>query len=195
MPLRSNATRWGSVAKFFHWLMALLILGNGALGLFMDGLRPSLNKINVFALHKSIGLTVLALFLLRLLWRTADRRPPDEPGPRWQQLAAHATHAVLYLIVVALPLSGWLFNSAHGYPLQWFKLFNLPALVDKNTDLASWMLGAHEYLFWFLCLVLVAHVGAALKHHLIDHDNVLRRMLPFARPRTSANPSDPGESR
>jgi cytochrome b561 len=183
MSLRSDGQRWGSAARFFHWIMALGILGNGVWGLLMTQMSPSMSKISVYALHKSIGLTVLALFLLRLLWRLFDRRPPDEPAPRWQQLAAHVTHGVLYLLIAAIPLSGWLFNSAHGYPLQWFKLFSVPALAAKNDDLAHLAHSVHLYLFWLLLLVLVAHVGAALKHHLIDRDNVLRRMLPFGRPR------------
>jgi cytochrome b561 len=195
MPLRSDATRWGSIARFFHWLMALAILGNGCFALWMDGLRPSLQKINMFALHKSIGLTVLALFALRLAWRMFDRRPPDEPAPRWQQWAAHAVHALLYVLIVAIPLTGWLFNSAHGYPLQWFKLFNLPALTAKNDELSHLAGTVHQYLFWFLLLVLVAHVGGALKHHLIDRDNVLRRMLPFGRPRPPVAKANDGDSR
>jgi len=183
MSLRSNDRQWGSIARFFHWITALGILGNGVWGLLMTDMKPSMSKINVFALHKSIGLTVLALFLLRLLWRAIDRRPPDEPGPRWQQLAAHAVHGVLYLMIAAIPLTGWWFNSLRGFPLQWFKLFNLPAIAGKNEELAKTAVMIHEYLFWLLLLVLVAHVGGALKHHLIDKDNVLRRMLPLGRPR------------
>ena len=181
MNLRSNDRQWGSVAKLFHWIIALAILGNGTFGLLMDLARPGMQKLNWLALHKSIGLTVLALALLRVLWRWGDGRPPDEPAPRWQQWAARAVHGVLYVLIVALPLSGWWFNSVTGKPLQWFKLFNLPALAAKNDGLRGFAQGVHEYLFWFLLLVLVAHVGAALKHHVFDNDNVLRRMLPFGR--------------
>ena len=186
MSLRSNDRQWGSVAKFFHWIIALAILGNGIFGLLMDQARSPMQKINWLALHKSIGLTVLALFLLRVLWRLADRRPQEESTPRWQQLAAHLTHGVLYVLIAALPLSGWWFNSLTGKPLQWFKLFNLPALVGANGDLSNLAHAVHEYLFWFLLLVLVAHVGAALKHHVFDRDNVLRRMLPFGRVRNDS---------
>jgi cytochrome b561 len=181
MSLRSDEHRWGAAAKLFHWLTALLIVTTGTIGLLMGDMKPSMNKISVFALHKSIGLTVLALFALRLLWRLIDRRPRDQPAPRWQQWAAHATHGVLYLLIAAIPLSGWLFNSLHGYPLQWFKQFNVPALADKNEAAADVALVVHETLFWTLVAVLVFHVGAALKHHLLDRDNVLRRMLPFGR--------------
>ena len=186
MSLRSNGRQWGSVAKFFHWLIALAILGNGTFGLLMDEASSPMQKINWLALHKSIGLTVLALFLLRVLWRWNDGRPPEEPAPRWQQLTARLTHGVLYALIAAIPLSGWWFNSITGKPLQWFKLFNVPALTAKNDDLRHFAHGVHEYLFWFLLLVLVVHVGAALKHHVFDRDKVLRRMLPFGRPRNNS---------
>jgi cytochrome b561 len=193
MNLRSTPFQWGWVAKSFHWIIALAILGNGLFGLLMDLAHSPMQKINWLALHKSIGLTVLALALLRILWRWRDGRPAEEAAPRWQKLAAHAVHAVLYMLIVAMPLSGWWFNSVSGKPLQWFKLFNLPALAAKNDDIRHFAHGVHEYLFWFLLLVLVAHVGAALKHHVFDNDNVLRRMLPFGRLRRDV--ISKGESR
>jgi cytochrome b561 len=167
------------------------IIGNGTFALLVDLARSPMQKINWIALHKSIGLTVLALVLLRILWRKLDRRPREEAGSRWQRWAARAVHATLYGLVVALPLSGWWFNSVAGKPLQWFKLFNLPALATKNEALSHWAHGVHEYLYWFLLLVLAAHVGAALKHHLQHNDDVLRRMLPFARLRNGS--TSPGE--
>lgn len=181
MKFRSSAQHWGSISKFFHWVIALAILGNGTFGLLMDLAGSPMRKINWLALHKSIGLTVLALVLLRMLWRWHDGRPAEQPGPRWQMLSARLLHGVLYVVIVAIPLSGWWFNSVTGKPLQWFKLFNLPALTAKNDGLRDVVHGVHEYLFWLLLLLLVAHVGAALKHHVFDNDNVLRRMLPFGR--------------
>ncbi|TAL88604.1 MAG: cytochrome b [Rhodanobacter sp.] len=181
MSLRSNERQWGSISKSFHWIIALAILCNGIFGLLMDLASSPMQKINWLALHKSIGLTVLALVLLRMPWRWRDGRPAEEPAPRWQMLAARVVHGVLYVVTLAIPLTGWWFNSVSGKPLQWFKLFNLPALAAKNDPLRDFAHGVHEYLFWFLLLVLVAHVGAALKHHVFDNDNVLRRMLPFVR--------------
>lgn len=181
MSLRSNDRRWGSAAKFFHWTVALLIIGNGIFGLSMDLAHGPMQKINWLALHKSIGLTVLALFVLRVLWRWRDGRPREDAAPRWQQLAAHTVHGLLYVLILALPLTGWWFNSIAGKPLQFFKLFNLPALAEANPDLRGFAGEVHEYLFWFLVLLLVAHVGGALKHHFADRDNTLLRMLPFRR--------------
>lgn len=196
MAIKSNDRQWGSVARTFHWLMALLIIGNGALGLYMHELKPSMDKISIYAIHKSIGLTVLALFLLRLSWRWFDPRPRDLPMPQWQKFAAHAAHGALYVLMLAMPLSGWLFNSAHGNPLQWFKLFNLPALVEKDKPLADFFGDTHEILFWILVTILVAHVSGALMHHVVKRDNTLRRMLPFSRwLGSNPQPTTPSESK
>lgn len=181
MPLKSNAERWGSVAQWLHWLMAIGIIGAGALGWYMEGLPRGMDKIDAYALHKSIGLTVLALLVLRVAWRVFDRGPREEPAPRWQRLAARATHGLMYLLMLAIPLSGWLYNSARGYPLQWFKWINLPALVEKNDALGDFADQAHEFLAWVLAALLLAHAGAALVHHWFERDNTLLRMLPFAR--------------
>ncbi len=190
MTLRNNARHWGSVSKFFHWTIALAILCNGTFGLLMDLASSPMRKIGWLALHKSIGLTVLALVLLRILWRWGGGRPAEEPAPRWQMLAARAVHGMLYVVIVAIPLTGWWFNSVSGKPLQWFKLFNLPPLAAKDDALRHFAQNVHEYLFWFLLLLLLAHVGAALKHHVFDDDDVLRRMLPFARLRPRPTTGD-----
>ncbi len=181
MSLRSTRRQWGSVAKFLHWSTALLIIGNGIFGLAMDLARSPMQQINWLALHKSIGLTVLALLLLRLLWRWRDDRPAEEPAPHWQKISAHAVHGALYVLIAALPLSGWWFNSIAGKPLQFFKLFNLPALAAADREMRHTAHALHEYLFWILVAVLVPHIAGALKHHLLDRDNVLLRMLPFRR--------------
>lgn len=183
MKLRSDDRHWGSVAKSFHWIVALAILGNGVFGLCMDLASNPMQKINWLALHKSIGLTVLALMVLRLAWRWGDGRPRELPAPRWQLLVSRATHAALYLLALAMPLTGWWFNTVTGKPLQWFKLFNLPGLGAKSDALRHVAHTVHESMFWLIVLVLVLHVGAALKHHVFDGDNVLRRMLPFGKPR------------
>jgi cytochrome b561 len=182
MPLKSDANRWGVGARTLHWLMAVLIITLGLVGLYMADLPNSPQKIKIYALHKSIGLTVLALLLLRVAWRMADRRPDDVPMPRWQVLAARGVHALLYVFMLVLPLSGWLYNSASGYPLQWFGLFNLPSLTGgSDAALKGTAHAVHEYGFYGLVLLLLAHVGGALKHHFVDRDETLIRMLPLLR--------------
>lgn len=179
MPLRSTEAGWGALIRAFHWTIAALIVAQGAIGLTMVqmGLTPA--KVRVFALHKSIGMTILALVLLRIVWRLTERRPADPPAmPRWQRRAAHALHFALYLLILAIPLSGWWFNSASNAPLVWFGWFDLPSLTGGFDP--TWKpraLLVHQTLFWILVALLVAHVGAALWHHFRQRDDVLMRMI------------------
>ncbi|MGH8212413.1 MAG: cytochrome b [Rhodanobacteraceae bacterium] len=184
MPLRNTDTRWGAVAQAFHWLIAVLILAQGALGLTMVELGMTPAKVRVFALHKSLGLTILALALLRLAWRLGQRAPRDPPMPRWQHVASRASHCLLYVLILALPLSGWLFNSAANFPLEWFGLVHVPNLTQGlDPELKALALGAHVTFFWILVGVVVLHALAALWHHFRQRDDVLLRMLPGNRKR------------
>ncbi len=194
MNLRNNHDQWGAVAKFFHWSMALGILCNGIWGLVMVGMVPSTTKTNIFTLHKSVGLTILALFVLRLAWRMSEHAPPDEPMPNWQRRAAHTVHVLLYMLSAAIPISGWWLSSVAGKLPHWFFLFQVPTLTTKHTASTSFAIKVHEYLFFTLLSLLVLHVAAAVKHQL-DGSKVLRRMLPFCRVRepddiSSRDPTD-----
>ncbi|WP_455385624.1 cytochrome b [Acidihalobacter prosperus] len=180
--LRSTSIRWGAVARFFHWSVALLILAQATIGLYMIGLPLSVAKLKIFLLHKSLGLTVFALVLLRLAWRLYDARPLPPVGmATWQQRLARLTHLALYLLLVVMPLSGWVYNSASGFPLPWFGLVQLPAIAPTSKSLAAAALLVHKSAFWSLMVLLALHVGAALDHHWRVGDDVLRRMLPFAK--------------
>lgn len=179
MPLRSTEAGWGALVRVFHWLIAALIITQGIIGLAMVqmGLTPA--KVRVFALHKSIGITILGLVLLRIAWRLGERQPADPPAmPHWQRLAARAVHVALYVLILAIPLSGWWFNSASNAPLVWFGFFRIPSLTGGYDPV--WKPRAlllHQTLFWILVALLVVHVGAALWHHFRQRDDVLRRML------------------
>ncbi|MBS0383454.1 MAG: cytochrome b [Proteobacteria bacterium] len=179
MPLRSTDSGWGVLVRAFHWSIAILILVQATIGLTMVGMGLTPAKVRVFALHKSIGITILALVLLRIAWRLTERRPADPAGmPRWQVRAAHALHLVLYGLILAIPLSGWWFNSASNAPLVWFGWFDVPSLTGGYDPV--WKPRAlllHQTLFWVLVVLLVGHVGAALWHHFRQRDDVLRRML------------------
>jgi cytochrome b561 len=180
---RSDATRWGSVARFFHWTIALFVIGLLVGGLTMTDMKVSPDKFKLYALHKSFGITVLGLMLLRFAWRGVDPRPQDVPGMApVVAFAAHAVHRLLYVALIAMPISGWVYNSASNFPLQWFGLINLPAIVSADKDLKHLAHEVHEFLAWTIIALLLAHVAGALKHHFIDRDDTLRRMLPFARP-------------
>ncbi|WP_411832815.1 cytochrome b [Pseudoxanthomonas mexicana] len=189
MTLKNTTERWGAVSKLFHWIIVALLLVVAGIGLSMGDLPNGPRKINVYALHKAIGLTILALVALRLAWRLYAGAPRAVDGtPPWQQRVAAITHAALYLLMLAIPLSGWVLNSAAGYPLQWFKLFNLPALTGRDRELQAMAEQAHALMFWLLALLVLAHVGAALYHHLFRNDDTLRRMLPAWRRKPSLPP-------
>ncbi len=179
MTLKNTPERWGGVSQLLHWAVAALILVMAWLGLTMEDLPNGPDKIRTYALHKSIGITILTLVALRLLWRLYAGAPRAEPGsPRWQERIAGLTHFAIYALLFAMPLSGWVLNSAAGFPLQWFGLVNLPYIVEKNYDLHELAADAHELMFWLLALLVVAHAGAAFYHHLFRRDATLARMLP-----------------
>jgi cytochrome b561 len=187
MALKSDAAQWGSLARFFHWAVVLLILTQAVIGLVMVELPKRPSTIPVYSFHKSLGLTILALAVLRLVWRVFDPRPEDASGmPRWQTIGARCGHALLYGLLFAVPLSGWLFDSASSLrPLYWFDLIHVPSLTGgKNEAIKEFAQEAHEWLFWLLALVAAGHAGMALVHHFVNRDDTLRRMLPWrVRPR------------
>lgn len=190
MTIRNTADRWGAVSQSLHWLVVVLIAVIAGLGLTMVELPNNPDKIRLYALHKSLGLTLLALVVLRLAWRTYAGAPVPVAGtPRWQERIATLTHVALYVLLLAQPLTGWLFNYAAGFPLQWFGLFNLPRNPAADSDLRDLAKSLHEAGFWLLLLLVVTHVGAALYHHLFLRDATLMRMLPQRRRRET--PADP----
>lgn len=183
MPSTARRDRWTGPAIALHWLIAVLVLGMAILGLFMTELPNNPTKVKVYALHKSIGLSVLALVGARLLWRLFHRPPAPVPGmPRWQHVAAVGTHWAMYALLFAIPVSGWAYNSAANFPLQWFGLFNLPGLVAADLDAKPFWKAVHWWSFCALAALVAVHAAAALKHHYLDRDATLERMLPrFAR--------------
>jgi cytochrome b561 len=171
-------TRYTGVAMGFHWLLALLIVGTFCVGLYMADLPFSLSRVKLFNYHKWAGVTVLALSALRLLWRLTHRPPADLPAPQWQQRAAHATHVALYALFFAVPLVGWAYSSAAGFPIVLFGVLPLPDFVPHDKALAELIKPWHETLAWAMALLVALHVAAALKHHFIDKDGLLDRMRP-----------------
>lgn len=168
-------------AVALHWLIALLITCGFSLGAYMVDLHISPRKVRFYAYHKWIGITVLALVLIRSVWRLTHKPPPEEPMPRWQLRTTHLTHYLLYALLIATPLCGWLDTSAAGIPVVYLKLWQLPDLVHKNRDLAKVLVEIHGFLAWTLLWVVLLHTAAAFKHHFIDHDSTLKRMLAWRR--------------
>ena len=175
-----NTDRWGATSQLLHWTIAVLILSIGAVGLVMGELPRSPKWFWVYTLHKSLGLTVLALVLVRIAWRLyAGAPPPVEGTPRWQARLASFTHGAIYVLILAMPLSGWLYDSASGLrPFRWFGLAEVPKLSPPHEALADAMHETHELLFWVLIALVIGHAGAALYHHFVRRDATLARMLP-----------------
>ncbi|HEX8783568.1 MAG TPA: cytochrome b [Steroidobacteraceae bacterium] len=180
MAVRNTEHRWGALAQFFHWLIVVLLIVQVTLASLADDLPPGTKKLALLARHKSVGITILMLVILRLLWRSLNLTPllPDTLKP-YERVLARFTHATLYVLLFAMPLSGWMMSSARGFPVSWFGLFTLPDLVPKNRSLYEALLTTHQTLAWVLAAVVTLHVAAALKHHFMLRDHVLRRMLPF----------------
>jgi cytochrome b561 len=177
--LANTADAWGAPAKFLHWTVALLILVQIGLGFAAALWRLSPLKLELFVWHKSTGMLILALMLARLAWRLANRSPTlPRDTPDWERRAAHASHAALYVLAIALPLSGWVINSAAAVPFSVFWLVPLPSIVAPDEHVEELAKLVHFSLLVALCLVLAVHIGAALRHHLIKRNDVLRRMLP-----------------
>ena len=175
-----NTDRWGATSQLLHWTIAVLILSIGAVGLVMGELPRSPKWFWVYTLHKSLGLTVLALVLVRIAWRLYAGAPPPVAGtPRWQARLASLTHGAIYVLILAMPLSGWLYDSASGLrPFRWFGLAEVPKLSPPHEALADAMHETHELLFWVLIALVIGHAGAALYHHFVRRDATLARMLP-----------------
>jgi cytochrome b561 len=180
MPLTNSTTRWGHVAQLLHWVIVILILVQVLIGLQAVDLPLGMKKLALLAKHKSFGMTILGLAVLRLAWRATNRTPelPDTLKS-WERVLAHVTHWGLYGLLFALPITGWLMSSARGFPVSWFGLVQIPDLVSRNQGLYDAMLQTHHMLVYLLYAVVLLHVAAALKHHFMLKDDVLKRMLPF----------------
>jgi cytochrome b561 len=162
-----------------HWLMALAIIGMFILGFYMIGLPLSPSKIRLFSWHKWTGVTIFLLAIVRLGWRTAHQPPilPEHMG-HLERLAAMAGHRLIYVLMFAIPLSGWLMSSAKGVQTVYFGVLAIPDLLTKNSELGDLLQTAHLSLNVLLIATIVGHAMAALKHHFVDKDDVLVRMLP-----------------
>ncbi len=174
--MNTPPTRYTTTAIVLHWLLAAMIFMSLLVGNFLSGLPVSPLHLRLANWHKWAGVTILALSLLRLAWRLTHRPPPDVPMARWQQRAAHATHWAMYLLFIAVPLAGWAYSSASGFPVVWFGVLPLPDFVAADKALAESLAPLHTLLAYLLAALIAVHVAAAVKHHVVDRDGLLARM-------------------
>lgn len=173
-------THYTALAKGLHWGMALLIAGLLTLGFVMTDLPLSPEKLQYYAWHKWAGISVFVLAWIRLGWRWLNPPPAyPERMSRMQQNMAHLGHLALYGLMLIIPITGWILSSAKGVQTVWFGVLPLPDLVEKDKELGHLMHEVHESLNDALLVLLAGHVAAALKHHWMDRDDILKRMLPW----------------
>ena len=173
----NTVLRYSPPAIVLHWLLALLIFVTFPLGLYMADLPLSPDKLKLYSYHKWIGITILMLASLRVMWRVTHT-PPPLPGDlaRWQRRTSQVVHGSLYLLILAIPLSGWLMSSAKGFQTVWFGVLPLPDLIGKDKALGELLAGVHQALNFTLLFLVILHVGAALKHHFIERQPFMQRM-------------------
>ena len=180
MALKNTDTHYGALAKFFHWVSALVILVLCLVGLSMTELPNSPEKFQIFAMHKSFGILILILVSLRIGWRLYSPAPEaSEHHASWEKTLAKITHLLLYVAMIGMPLSGWVMSSSAEYPVPFFGI-NLPPITGKNEALHEFSVEAHEILAYVLMALIALHAAGAFKHYFIDRDDTLARMS-FAR--------------
>lgn len=183
MSATHPVARYSRVAVLLHWVLGLALIGMFGMGLYMADLAFSPQKLKLYNWHKWAGVSLLLLSAVRLLWRLSHR-PPALPEalrarmPAWQRAAHHATHHALYLLFFAVPLLGWAYSSAAGFPIVWFGAVQLPDLVPASEPLADWLKPLHRYAAFAMAALVLVHIAAALKHQWVDRDGLLGRMLP-----------------
>lgn len=191
MSLKNTANHYGAIAKFFHWTVALAVIGLLIVGFIMGNVQDKALKMQIYNVHKLIGLVVLGLMLLRLVWRLINVQPVYPAGvPNWERKAARGVHDLLYLALITMPISGWMMSAAAGRPPhlgRW--LLAMPG-IEINKGLAHYFNTLHGILAWIIAAALVVHLAAALKHHCLDKNEVLMRMLPFAKHPNKKNYGD-----
>jgi cytochrome b561 len=169
---------YGTPAKLLHWLIAALLAVQYPIGWLMPDLHRNMQPGAPMTFHVSFGLTILALIVLRLVWRLAHPVAPESSLPSWQRLSSELVHWMLYVMVLATTLTGWLFASFRGWSLTFFYLVPLPMLSSDNAAAGKTIDGLHQAAEWLLLVLIVVHVGAALAHIFIYRDRIMQRMLP-----------------
>ena len=178
MTFRNTNRAWGSLTKALHWIIVILIINQWVIAERADALK-GLEKLQALAWHKSFGMTVLMLAVIRLVWRWMNPVPDLAAETKtWERVLAKISHVLLYALIFAMPLTGWMMSSARNFPVSWFGIFTFPDLVQPDRARYEFFHDVHETLAMSLLVIAVLHAAAAIKHHFIDRDDILRRMLP-----------------
>lgn len=182
MAFKNSAFQYGAIAKFLHWALALLILLQYYLVYWKRWVLPEKSAMANFyigGLHKPIGVVFLLLALFAVIWHVNNPKPAYPPQMHnWEKQSALLVQGVLYLTLFAMPLSGFMMSTAAGYPPSFFGLFQFPQWIPQNPAVAHFFFDVHQITGYVIIALVTIHIAAALKHHFIDHDDILKRMLP-----------------
>lgn len=170
--------QYGTPAKILHWLIVALLALQYPIGWLMPDIHRGMTPGAGMTFHVSIGITIMALTVLRLVWRLTHPVAPESSLPAWQRVSSEAVHWLLYALVLATTISGWLFASFRGWSVSFFYLMPLPMLGSDNQAAGRAIDGLHQAVEWALLITIVIHVAAALAHKFVYRDDVMQRMLP-----------------
>lgn len=178
-----NLTYYTLTAVTLHWATAIIVISAAVLGIYMHELPFSPAKLQLYSYHKWMGVTVFLLAVIRLAWRSSHPAPPLPPNmPLWEQKAAKGAHVALYGLMLAVPLAGWIMSSAHGFQTVYLGILPIPDLIGKDKELAEALEKVHAAFSLSFMALVILHAAAGLKHHFINKDNVLKRMLGLRTP-------------
>lgn len=176
--MRQKVIGYSKGSKFFHWLIAIIVISMLSGSFFLESL-PDQYQPSAFMIHKSFGLTVLFLVLVRLFWIQYTGKPAlPKTVPMWQKILARTVQYSLYVFLICMPLCGWVMSVAGNRVPSYFGLFPMPLPIKANEALSKFMNQSHKTIAWILIALITLHIAGAIKHHFIDKDNVLKRMLP-----------------
>jgi cytochrome b561 len=195
MTYGTRTDHYPATSKLLHWLVAICVLTTAPVAITMTRISEGATRDTLYNFHKSLGLLILILMILRLINRLVVGAPIPEPGiERWQKTVSSVVHTSLYVLLLAMPVVGYIANSAYGAPTPFFGLFELPPIVGKNETLATPLFTVHRWVGWLLIVLVLTHISAALYHHFVRGDNVLKRMLPRAIGGAEVPQTHPGHS-
>ncbi len=178
MSWGNSAKHWGLISRLLHWFMAIAIIFMFALGITMINMPLTPAKLDMFILHKSIGITLLGIVIIRILWRLLNPSPrPPRSFSKTQYRMIRLGQLLMYILMVCIPISGWVINSASNFPMQWFGLFEVPAITQPSIDTETYAKNTHFILVCILGVMAVLHIAAALYHHYIKKNEILKRMF------------------
>ena len=175
--LKNTAISYGLVSRANHWMSAFLFIGLIALGIYMHELPKSPEKFELYDLHKSLGIGLFMLMMLRLAWLKLSPNPEQLSKTKFEHILGHAAKGLLYLAMILMPISGWIMSTSGGHDVSFFNLFTLPVLIGENETIHEIAKGIHGLVGPLMILVVLLHIAGAMKHHFVYKDDTLKRML------------------